>query len=360
MAGKLDNIAVQERADLSASKFRIALNELRRALETQDDRWAVFNFGQISDVIRENSVFEKNYKLFINNLEPNLVVRACDVIQSAAKRSYQDSSYEKLLTELCERSIQIKRLGRRLPPRFVLTENPETNAPRTALRALPDRITTLQKAVLGFSKVNVVINLHSYNYLTTLGNLIVREFPRGEPEPLVSSNATVYTDLLQYGHVTGSLLNVSRSSITLLVLNTWTFDSDTYFRIKSADLTYTGLKVKVFVFPNDALGNRNEFDLQDKDECNFKKGQCQDWSLLICWLFAKSFGTGDALDQTIYYSSGKVKPDFVRNVAKFYYDLYERTRTPQEYSTIWSQSLLFGGHRRRSQKRFKRSPRRPF
>jgi hypothetical protein len=155
-----------------------------------------------------------------------------------------------------------------------------------------------------------------------------------------------------------------KCSKSIIVLDTKSSSEDinVHFRVQLFNLLkQNGLPLeKIYIFPNDLPGFES-YNLQENDNFRTQQGQCQDWSLMLGYLFVKEFDCEDvpiAEDETNvnFFESfvtatvqqSEVPPEnstvtFLERVASFYVGLVEYAEDLKSYVDVQREIGLFGG-----------------
>lgn len=175
-----------------------------------------------------------------------------------------------------------------------------------------------------------------------------------------SPSNIVYFEIQSPNHVFSALLY--KCSNTLVVLNSFNFrdEIDIHFRPQlMAFMKTNGMAVdKIYIFPQDLPGFES-YNLQSNDKSRAEQGQCQDWSIIMAYLFAKEFDCEDvpkAQDETTaeYFDtfpnvtvSQEPQPNanviFLEKVASFLSNIIEYSEDLKSYVDIQREIGIFGG-----------------
>lgn len=248
---------------------------------------------------------------------------------------------------------------RRLPPRVPISD--ENSVRSATCRPVANREDTLRRSKFALQSVGVTpsyipitdayfkdntiratVSLTTYEAVDRYESYILFQdlFIRTD------SNRATFASIY---HAIGTLLYKSVYTFqeqdyevkTLVILNTWNFGSLYPGMLRLCSDIAARYNANLLLFPDNA---GLHLDLQSKDDENFAHGQCQDWSLLLAYYFAKQFTYIPYLFRIVAGSEkldSKFKPEFLADVKNWYLNLYEQSRTPRSYARLWAASGLF-------------------
>lgn len=241
------------------------------------------------------------YSSILKNLKRKLINRLDTYVTLSPNQSLAQthadsikSTFTDLFDDLYSRLLEIAPLSlRRLPLRSSITSSacPSLTTGRSPAGSCRSSCIDDTQRSKVFTQIQPAFG--ELGVSVTNSNLFLSETETLQyVRPLFATEEILYFDTIitfasiGFSHVIGSLYY--RQNGTVVLLNGY-YDS----RLGSLrSMMYQALGVqKIYILPNDLRDRKDDFNIQAEDLSRFGEGQCQDWSFLLAYEFAKRFNS---------------------------------------------------------------------